>query len=1124
MPNMSPSFSAAHNNSTGRQYLAFGNGPQNSVSDNGVQLNYLGHHTTVNMPPDVWILVQELINSRKSDKEPYHAIVAKWLTQQSGQPSIAPRDRQLDLLGQVTPGTGRWILSTSEFQRWKDSSSPDRFLFMPGTLGSGKSMLISIIIDSLDNQCRQTLDTICIYLFFHEKDATAPLASNIWASLILQLLQKQAPGGIANDLKSEFNDCLQRSHSLPPSRYHWLFKAQASIFKTVYLVIDGLDNCPNSSCEPTQRLVLDAIKDLPSNVRTLVSSRTDLDIRRLKPSQTLVVTPQKQDIIGYVKARIESDRNLHCVLKEHQKIDWVTQSITNVTSASGMFLLARLHLDTLSKYGTMEHIEKALSRLPENLDNAFEGAMQQILKKIDFERELASHVITWIVHAKVDLTIGQIQDSFAFRENKTDSWKASRPPRDLLVPVCAGLVVEDQEKGTLRLVHEDVKRHFVDGIICKSADREIAKTCLLCLRADDPDGSFETPLLEYASNHWAQHCPGGHDMDSEMEIQIKKFLFSKNKLKRAFRKIPDEPDRAVDGMAGLHAAVFYNMRAHVKMLIKAGADVNAQCSDNQTALHWAATLGRHQLVKDLVRRKADPNIPDASGNTPLHKCLSGSTSSNPKIIQTLVQGGAKLDIKNSKGLTPLSLVIRYGPTSLAELLITSQDDVNAEIIQEGWTSLRELFNHGHEMADEFKKSPRSNGNSSKRGWSPLKRAIDSHVHILMQLLFDRGVDLNRPTSDNWLPLIHAVKHGKSKTLQRLMYRKPNPANINLEDPDSGMSPLCLALFYNNGPIARQLMEAGCDLTGKNGDNHTPLILAVKNNDRDIVWLLLKNRAQPNIVDSKDWSALHYAIKGKNKDIAWLLMTKMTTQANGSLQAKNGLPLLDLALSTNDLSVAWLLCQHGADIHATDGLGMTALHKACREGNFPHVRFLLDMGSKIDLKDATNSTALHHSVLRELEDVVDLLASRASHAGGLDEQDDKNNTALALATILKNRGMVESLLRYGASCDVQDQNGWTALHRAASLGFNDGLSLMVAKTGNINLADNKEYTALHHAVNGKDANAETVDILCAAGADLRRPQEDGYSPWALALSLKKDDIANRLAFYAKRAHRMMMEIN
>jgi hypothetical protein len=106
----------------------------------------------VNMPPDVWILVQELINSRKSDKEPYRksapdcqtpsivvltfsqdAIVAKWLTQQSGQPSIAPRDRQLDLLGQVTPGTGRWILSTSEFQRWKDSSSPDRFLFMPGT-------------------------------------------------------------------------------------------------------------------------------------------------------------------------------------------------------------------------------------------------------------------------------------------------------------------------------------------------------------------------------------------------------------------------------------------------------------------------------------------------------------------------------------------------------------------------------------------------------------------------------------------------------------------------------------------------------------------------------------------------------------------------------------------------------------------------------------------------------------------------------------------------------------------------------------------------------------------------------------------------------------------------------
>ncbi|RTE71897.1 hypothetical protein BHE90_013705 [Fusarium euwallaceae] len=337
LPNMAaPTTTAAHNNSNGRQNLAFNNGDMNSVSDNGVQLNYHNHNTTVNMPPEVWPLVQELINSRKSDKESYHAILAKWLTQQSGQPSIAPRHHHLDLLSQAAPGTGQWVLSRDEFKRWEDASSPFRFLFMPGTLGSGKSMLISIIIDYLEKQHRQRKDAICVYLFFHEKDATTPLATSIWASPILQLLQKQAPGGIAEELTSEFNKCLQGSYPLHPSRYFDLFKAQANTFKTVYLIIDGLDNCPNSPHESTQQQVLNAIKDLPTNVRILVSWRIGLDTHHPEASQILPVVPEKSDITAYVKSRIEGDANLYSVLKEHSKIDWVTQSVTDMTSTSGM--------------------------------------------------------------------------------------------------------------------------------------------------------------------------------------------------------------------------------------------------------------------------------------------------------------------------------------------------------------------------------------------------------------------------------------------------------------------------------------------------------------------------------------------------------------------------------------------------------------------------------------------------------------------------------------------------------------------------------------------------------------------------------------------------------------------
>ncbi|KAJ4203476.1 hypothetical protein NW759_015152 [Fusarium solani] len=1047
-------------------------------------------------------------------------MLAKWLTQQSHQTSPGPRYHHLDILEKPTPGTGTWILSTEEFQRWRDDSSSDRVLFMIGILGSGKSMLISIIIDSLKQKYREKKDIICIDLLFHKGEDKAPLVPNIWASLLLQLLQNQGPGGIANELMSEFDKCLRGTYDLHPSRYLELFKAQVKTFSIVYLVIDGLNDCPSSPDEKTQEEVLNAIGELPSNVKTLVTSRTKLRIHRSKCSQTLFVTPRKSDVAAYARSRIEDDANLHGVLKEHQKIDWVTHSIAELASTSGMFLLARLHLDALSKHRTLKNIENALCQLPDNLKRAFEEAIRQIYKKNVDDRRLAHHALTWIVHAKVDLTAEQIEDSFAFQENKGGPWQHNRPLRGSSVSVCAGLVVEDTTKGTLRLVHESVKHYLeLHNILYTNADLEIAKTCLLCLLANNSTGKPETPLLEYASNHWTQHCPNDRDLDPNTETQIKKFFMSKSKLVRAFGAIPDAPSQPVDGMTGLHAAVFYNLTARARQLIRAGVQVNARCSDGQTALHWAVSLGRPQLVKYLIRKDADPNLHDRlggdGGDTPIHKCLSGPTLSNFDIVRSLVQSGASLDVKGARGLTPLSMAIRYGPTSVARLFIRSQEDVNGEIA-DGWTSLRELLYHGHEMVSKVDQSAKRNQNTSEEGWNSLKRAIDDHGQYLMRLLFDRGVDLNRPTTDNWLPLIHAVKNGQAKTVQSFLNKQPNPANVNIRDPESGWSPLRWAFFYKQSLIVRQLIEAGSHLNEENLEGWTPLIEAVQNDDRDLVWLLLKKGAQPDALDSKGWSALHYAIKGKSKDITWLLVTK---QASVKAHAEGVPDLLELALSVNDLPTALLLHEHGANLHATDSSGMTALHKACIKGNLAHARFLLNMGAKISVQDAETLTPLHQSVLRGLEEVVNLLASRAPHPEDLNALDGMSNTALMLATLLKRGTMIDSLLRHGASCDVQDQEGLSALHRAADQGFNDGLRLLVSKTVNVNLADKRGYTALHHAVKSEEANAETVDILCTGGADLDALQEGGHSPCVLALILGKDSFARQLLGYEQRASGM-----
>ncbi len=89
----------------------------------------------------------------------------------------------------------------------------------------------------------------------------------------------------------------------------------------VYLVVDALDECPNSSGMPSLRgQVLDLIKDLvetsPPSLHICVTSRPEVDIMHvLEPLTSLRMSlheqrGQKKDIIGYVSSVVYSDTRM----------------------------------------------------------------------------------------------------------------------------------------------------------------------------------------------------------------------------------------------------------------------------------------------------------------------------------------------------------------------------------------------------------------------------------------------------------------------------------------------------------------------------------------------------------------------------------------------------------------------------------------------------------------------------------------------------------------------------------------------------------------------------------------------------------------------------------------------
>lgn len=78
---------------------------------------------------------------------------------------------------------------------------------------------------------------------------------------------------------------------------------------------------------------------------------------------------------------------------------------------------------------------------------------------------------------------------------------------------------------------------------------------------------------------------------------------------------------------------------------------------------------------------------------------------------------------------------------------------------------------------------------------------------------------------------------------------------------------------------RNLLDAGADIDAQDDSEDTALLLAVKSGRASVVDCLLKNGADPTIVDEKDRTPLHHAVAVNIPNIVQLLLN--TRQVNVS---------------------------------------------------------------------------------------------------------------------------------------------------------------------------------------------------------------------------------------------------
>lgn len=128
-------------------------------------------------------------------------------------------------------------------------------------------------------------------------------------------------------------------------------------------------------------------------------------------------------------------------------------------------------------------------------------------------------------------------------------------------------------------------------------------------------------------------------------------------------------DTMLDGCTALHLAAGDGRLQVVKLLLRAGAEVDIAClGGGETALCVAVQVGQFATVRRLLEAGAEPNITDSVGNTPLHMaCFNGRTD----IVNFLLRHGADPSRKNKQGETPANWATRAGFVELAATLETA---------------------------------------------------------------------------------------------------------------------------------------------------------------------------------------------------------------------------------------------------------------------------------------------------------------------------------------------------------------------------------------------------------------------------------------------------------------------
>ncbi|KAL4959687.1 ankyrin repeat-containing domain protein [Aspergillus stella-maris] len=986
-------------------------------------------------------------------------------------------------------GTGLWIFNESQYKQWR-SSPGSGILWLHGQPGTGKSTLMSLIVDSVRANLKTATAGPLAYIYCSRNTTNHEDAGPeaITRSIIKQISRVNPGDPIRGPVVRKYQDIHDQGYgnevlAFPDTRDLLLDLTDQG---TTMIFIDAVDECNSIQQREVFDLITYLLHDAKGAVKILISSRPSANIasqmNTYRDASMIDTAGNLKDLqlFADIKAAECVDR---MKLRKIPVSDGWQKDLGEalVSGAQGMFLWVKLQIDILNDPRQTLFQDDFLQRVrevPPGLLALYSAIYEKIEDAGSTMRKIAVTLVRWLLCAEMSIEKEAIISALSMHVG------VQSLSQSVILDSCSNLVMVDENLNTFRFIHASA-RDFFETLEDFSPGKRHATMADVCLRyvtdgvpMPEQPSLKQEPLECFVVLYWifhveqvgiAQQVPRIEEALSDLRLfkddvvpWFRQWLRQLERVSGILKWNDEFKDRVLQVISSPDTAFFaacaFGFVEVARWYREQAPDSINQKNDlGASGLHLAAQYGHLAIVEELLSGKADVDAKDAFGETALIRaCLSGREA----IVDVLLCRGANARVQGRRFGTALQAAALHGHLAVVRQLISHSVDLEAEGGQFG-TALQGASFRGHlhvvkELLSMGAAANAPGGDYDAVDGTALGQPISDGVkrdveriieenhrekhwltsweaqrEITMQLILDRTLDVNLIKS-GFGPALHAASRAGREDVVRQLLLVPR-IDVDAEGGRYG-SALQAAAVGGSVAIMKMLLESNADVNSQNGTYGTPLIAASRRSHLTVAELLLERGAAVDVQAGVYGTALQAAARSGNCDLVRLLLDH---HANPNLVAGTYATPLQAAARDGYDDILKLLLARGANPSIRGGSFGTSLQAAAAGDHLSSVKLLFDLGAAI-------GDALQVACLEGHSRIVKFLLDRGSN---IQADSSDFGTPVRAAVTGRHIQLVKFLIHRIPELDEPNSDVNDALQLAAFVGDDEMAASLLARGAN-----------------------------------------------------------------------------